>query len=390
MRILHTADWHLGRSLEGRSRLAEQAAFLDELVDIVNEEQVDLILVAGDNYDSVNPPAAAEELFYDSIARLSDAGQRPIIIIAGNHDNPERLTASDPLAARQGIHLVGLPTSLMIKIPIARVDEEAFIYPLPYPSEARLKELLSAEMDEQVLRQAYSARIGQLLQAKTAIFSPKTVNIVMSHIYVMGGAESESERPIQVGGAYTVDTAALAVNAQYTALGHLHRPQTLKADTLVRYSGSPLAYSFSEAGQSKSVTIIDVAPGGEPQVKEIPLRSGKPLVRWQAKQGIADVHRWIDEGKDHHAWIDLEVHVDHALSMEQIQALREAHGGIIAIRPIFPELEEQMIRMDRSQHSIDEMFREFYKRQTGGAEPEEALVELFLSLIDIPAGGEGA
>src|SRR5690606_36426643 len=119
-----------------------------------------------------------------------------------------------------------------------------------YPSESRLKELMTESLDEDVLRSAYSERIAQILAEHTKPFSEQTVNIVMSHIYVLGGAETESERPIQVGGAYTVDTAALNVNAQYTALGHLHRPQNIKAPSLIRYSGSPLAYSFSEAGQS--------------------------------------------------------------------------------------------------------------------------------------------
>ncbi|MER2141445.1 MAG: exonuclease subunit SbcD, partial [Priestia megaterium] len=111
MRLLHTADWHLGRTLEGRSRLAEQAQFLDELADIVEEEKVDAILMAGDAFDTVNPPAAAEQLFYESMSRLSNNGKRPIIVIAGNHDNPDRLSAASPLAVHQNITLLGLPTT---------------------------------------------------------------------------------------------------------------------------------------------------------------------------------------------------------------------------------------------------------------------------------------
>jgi exonuclease SbcD len=381
MRILHTADWHFGRTLEGRSRLKEQEDFIEELVELVQDQQIDLVLLAGDVYDSVNPPAAAEQLFYDGISRISDFGKRPVVVIAGNHDNPERLAASTPLAVKQGIHLVGFPTTAMQEIHIPRTDEQALVYALPYPSESRLKELLTESADEEVLRSAYSQRIAHILSQQAKHFSNRSVNLLMSHIYVLGGAETESERPIQVGGAYTVDTSALAVNAQYTALGHLHRPQTLKGPELIRYSGSPLAYSFSEAGQSKSVTVLEIKPGQAPELEEIYLRSGKPLVRWQAKKGIAEIHEWIDAGKDRNAWIDLEIHLDDSLSMEQIQGLRKVHEGIINIRPIFPEQTTSHSNQDQTNLPIDQLFRQFYTRQTGGAEPDEELVQLFLELI---------
>lgn len=385
MRVLHTADWHLGRSLEGRSRLEEQEAFLDELVEMVQKEMIDIVLVAGDVYDSVNPPAAAEELFYDALSRLSDFGKRAVVVIAGNHDNPERLAASDPLAVRQRIHLIGYPTHELQAIDVARTGEKALIYALAYPSESRLKELMSASVDEADLRQAYSERIAQLLAMHTSPFSQHTVNIVMSHLFVLGGAETDSERPIQVGGAYTVDPHAFHVEAQYVALGHLHRPQTLKrvqSDApLVRYSGSPLAYSFSEAGQSKSVTVLDMQPGRAPQLEELVLSSGRPLARWRAKQGLAQVYEWLDAGKDHQSWIDLEVHVNDALSMEDIQQLRKLHAGIVNIRPIFPEMAQEEAGVSAANLSIEELFRRFYMQQTGGGQPDDELVKLFLDII---------
>lgn len=382
MRILHTADWHFGRALEGRGRLAEQAAFVDELVRIVCEEQVDLVLIAGDVYDSVNPPAAAEQLFYEGISRLCDQGRRPVIAIAGNHDSPDRLSASGPLAARQGITLIGLPTAEVQFVDIARTGERAVVYGLPYPSEARLSELLSESSEEELLRSAYSARVGSLIRQQARHFKPDTVNVVMSHIYALGGAESESERPIQVGGAYTVDMAALDSGAQYTALGHLHRPQTLKAPGIVRYSGSPLAYSFSEAGQAKSVTLLDVQPGQAPLVTELLLSSGRPLVKWRAAGGLSQVHQWLDEGRDARAWIDLEIHMSDALTMEQIARLRKSHEGIVNIRPVYPEAEEAEAVSMQAGLPIDELFRRFYTRQSGGAQADEDLVRLFLELLE--------
>lgn len=379
MRILHTGDWHLGRTLEGRSRQKEQEQFIDELVEIADTHKVDLILMAGDVYDSVNPPAAAEQLFYDAAARLTANG-RPLVVISGNHDQPERVASVSPLVLRQGITLVGLPTSEPVTIQVVRTGEIAKIAALPYPSESRLGELLAGDSDENELRLAYSARVGKLMKLLGREFTPQSVNLAMSHIYVLGGTPSDSERPIQVGGAYTVDPSDLSCGAQYTALGHLHRAQRVKGEGMIRYSGSPLAYSFSEAGQAKSVTLIDAVPGAEPTFEEIYLRCGRPLVRWNSTGGIDEVYRWLDEGRDASAFIDLEIRLSEALSMSDIQRLRKSREGIIHIRPIYPQMEQELEQISRSRMPVQELFRKFYQRQTGGAEPEDSLIELFLEL----------
>jgi len=383
MRVLHTGDWHFGRSLEGRSRLAEQEAFVDELVRIAEEEAVDLVLVAGDVYDSVNPPAAAEQLYYEALTRLADGGRRAVAVIAGNHDHPERIAASAPLAVRSGIHLAGLPEAKPLVIGVPRTGETAVIAALPYPSESRLNELFVAEADERLLRAAYSERVGRLMAELASAFRPDAVNLAMSHLYVLGGVESDSERPIQVGGAYTVDPDALPAEAQYTALGHLHRPQRVAGRETVRYCGSPLAYSFSEAGQAKSVVLFEAVPGRPVEPREVLLSAGKPLVRWTATGGIAEVWRWLDEGRDPNAWIDLEIHVADLIAPEEIARLRKAHDGILHIRPVFPRDRE---REDggaaaRDRLPVDELFRRFYAQKTGGAEPDEATMRLFLELV---------
>lgn len=381
MRILHTGDWHLGRTLEGRSRQKEQEQFIDELVEIADAGQADLILMAGDVYDSVNPPAAAEQLFYDAAARLT-AGGRPLVVISGNHDQPERVASVSPLVRRQGITLVGMPTSEPVTVHAVRTGEIAKIAALPYPSEARLGELLAGESGEDELRLAYSARVGRLMKLLGREFTPQTVNLAMSHIYVLGGVESDSERPIQVGGAYTVDPTALSCGAQYTALGHLHRAQRVKGDGMIRYSGSPLAYSFSEAGQAKSVTMVDVAPGGEPVFEEIYLSCGRPLVNWKSSGGLQEVYSWLDEGRDANAFIDLELRLTEAMSLNDIQRLRKAREGIIHIRPVYPQMELELEQTARSRMPVQELFRKFYQRQTGGAEPEDELIRLFLELAE--------
>ncbi|MEH7383673.1 exonuclease SbcCD subunit D [Bacillus sp. JJ1533] len=394
MRILHTADWHLGRSLEGRSRLKEQAQFLDELVKIVEEEKIDVVLMAGDAFDTVNPPAVAEQLFYESIARLSNGGKRPVSIIAGNHDNPDRLSAAAPLAQKQGIQLLGLPTIDVQTIYVPTTNETLKLAALPYPSESRLAEVLSDSHEELMLRDKYDQRIQGIFAEMSKTFTPESINIAMSHIYVTGGSSTDSERPIEVGGAYTVAATSLPEAAQYVALGHLHRPQMVsRAKTMARYSGSPLAYSFSEAGYAKSVTILDAKPSQPIEMSELFLSSGKPLVRWKAKEGLAQVYAWLDEGKDANAWIDLEIYVTNALSIEEIHRLRKHHSGIIHIRPVFEELEnEQAERTVNTNTPIDELFVRFYEKQTGGAKPEPELTKLFLELItdDVDEDGDEA
>lgn len=380
MRILHTGDWHLGRTLEGRSRLEEQSAFLDELVSIAQDQQADLILMAGDVYDSVNPPAAAESLYYEAAARLADNG-RKFVAIAGNHDQPERISAVSPLVSRRGIELIGLPTTTPVTVNVERTGETAIIAALPYPSEARLNELLSIDADEQELRLAYSERVGKIMAQMGTYYQPNTVNLAMSHLYVLGGVESDSERPIQIGGAYTVDPSALDIGAQYTALGHLHRPQAVKGNGLIRYSGSPLSYSFSEAGQAKSVMMVDVAPGQAPQLQEIYLNSGRPLVKWSCRGGLQELYRWLDEERDRNAFIDLEVFLTEAMSMGDIQTIRKSHEGILHIRPVYTGVEADEETYNRSQVPLPDLFRKFYERQTGGAEPEDELVDLFLQLV---------
>ncbi|MCK9909931.1 exonuclease subunit SbcD, partial [Microbacteriaceae bacterium K1510] len=170
---LHTADWHFGRLLEGRDRREEQAGFVDELCRIVEEQSIDLVLIAGDVYDSVNPPAWAEELFYDALERLAAGGTRGVVVIAGNHDQPERVRAAAPLAYKHGIVLLGLPKEAALvhnntnleervriidagpswfEISVPGVEHHAVVLALPYPSESRLKELLSESFTQEQMQ----------------------------------------------------------------------------------------------------------------------------------------------------------------------------------------------------------------------------------------------
>ncbi|MGI6358661.1 MAG: exonuclease SbcCD subunit D [Bacillota bacterium] len=407
MRILHTSDWHLGRALEGHNRQPEQEQFVDEICALAADQAVHLVLIAGDVFDNYNPPAWAEQLFCDALDRLSQSGRRAVAVIAGNHDSPDRLSAVRPLATNQGIVIAGLPLEQpllfsrpratervralaqgegWLELAVPGCEHTAILSLLPYPSESRLGRLLSEDLEEYSLRDAYSQMVNEILQRQAAHYRGDTINLAVSHLFVQGGSASDSERPIQVGGACTVAVDHLPAAAQYIALGHLHRPQQLKsAPAPAYYSGSPLAYSFSEANQSKAVYLVDVQPGQAAAVTAIPLQSGIPLERWTCTQGLEEAWQRIDNRQGRPAWVDLEVHVPQPISNQEIARLRQAWPTLINLRPVLPgqELEEREERL--ATLALPDIFDRFYRRRRNGAAPSAELVQMFVQLADAVA-----
>ena len=402
MRILHTSDWHLGKSLEQVSRIEEQREFIDCLCKTVEEQKIDLVLVAGDIYDTYNPSAAAEELFYDAINRLNEKGKRAIVVIAGNHDNPERLCAASPLAYKNGIILLGYPGSDPGEYQIGEVDikiadsgagwlelcvpgceHHAVLITMPYPSEARLEEVLSREADEGVLQRAYSEKIGSIFSALGAKFRDDTVNLIVAHLFLLGGSTSDSERTLQVGGAMTVNPGIMPEKTHFAALGHLHRPQEIRnAVCPVFYAGSPLAYSFSETEYSKAVYIVDAMPGEKAVVTPVYLDCGKPLRKWVADEGIGQAIKWCEEGRDPNAWIDLEIVTDRVFTGEEQKSLRSLHPGIINIRLRLKTEEVEILSpQSREGRKIDDLFSDYYKYRMGTDMPEE-LMKAFIEVLN--------
>ncbi|SHJ19002.1 exonuclease SbcCD subunit D [Desulfofundulus thermosubterraneus] len=402
LRILHTSDWHLGKTIGGHRRWDEQEQFIEEIALLARDEGVHLVLLAGDVFDTENPPARAEELYFDALSRLAVDG-RQVVVIAGNHDQPERLAAPAPLAVRQGVHILGRPGDVLPPGPGVLKSGPSYlvlqgpgwpcpavILALPYPSEARLGELLTPSLEEAAERQAaYSRRVAAFLKQLAGFCRPGAVNLAVSHLYMYGGQISDSERTLSLGGAYSVDPGAFPREVQYVALGHLHRPQeVVGAPVPCRYSGSPLAYSFSEAGQAKGVVLVEAFPGRPVHFREITLNSGRPLVRWRATGGYEEVLAWCRAGRDERAWIDLEVHAAAPLTREQVEQLREMRPGIIDIRTVLPEQEgEAAGTPDVGALPLDELFKLFYRQQTGGGEPPTDLVRIFLELLE-PAAEE--
>lgn len=401
MKILHTADWHLGKRLHDINRIGEQRQILDEIVHISNREKVDLILIAGDLFDTFNPPTEAVELFYSTLHRLSNQGQRAVVAIAGNHDSPERIEAPHPLAAACGIILNGKPDT---SIPPFKLEsgleltrsEGGFIelkipslaYPVrliltPYANEFTYKKFLGKDQPEAALRGILEARWKYLGEKYC---DQSGVNLLMAHLYFMNRnapppEETEDEKSIlHQGGAPAIYPENLPEQIQYVALGHLHRPQQVDAEIPLVYSGSPLAYSFSEADQRKQVEIVEVDPGAAPRMRSIVLRKGKKLTR-QRFEDIDGAVCWL---QDHpHVFVELTVVSDTYLGSKEKKRLYEVHEGIVAI---IPELSSQ-VPEEGSRESLDlskdlkSLFEDYFKYKKGQA-PNQSLLKMLDEIIN--------
>ncbi|MGM9987819.1 MAG: exonuclease SbcCD subunit D [Bacillaceae bacterium] len=394
MKILHTADWHLGKSLEGYSRLGEQKQFLERFLEIVEEQDIDLILHAGDVYDTFNPPAAAEKLFYETMKVLSKQKERAIVIIAGNHDNPERLEAVLPLAKEHGIIIVGTPNSVVqpgtygactvinsgkgfIELEIR--GERTVIITLPYPSEKRLGEVFQGEKEEDI-HLSYTERLGSLFADLEKHYRDDTINLAMSHLYVVGGEMTDSERMIQLGGTYAVELKHLPLKAQYIALGHLHKTQTYqKSNTPIVYSGSPLQYSKKERNNKNSVYVLQAKAGEAIKVERIYLETYKHIEVWKCSN-VEEAIKQCEEHQEDDSWVYLEIQTNRILTPDEIKKMKTLKKDIIEIRPILNDIqiEEEEIR-DLNDVNLEEIFTNFYTTKTNTV-PSQELVELFLEL----------
>ncbi|QKW26486.1 exonuclease SbcCD subunit D [Streptomyces seoulensis] len=272
MRLLHTSDWHLGRSFHRVSMLDAQAAFLGHLTATVRERDVDAVVVSGDVYDRAVPPLAAVELFDDALHRLAGLGV-PTVMISGNHDSARRLGVGAGLIDRAGIHLRTEPAACATPVVLADAHGDVAFYGLPYLEPALVKDAFGVEKagHEQVLAAAMDR-----VRADLATRPRSTRSVVLAHAFVTGGEASDSERDITVGGVAAVP-AGVFDGVDYAALGHLHGCQTITER--VRYSGSPLPYSFSEAAHRKSVWIVDLDADGSVTAERVDCPVPRPLAR---------------------------------------------------------------------------------------------------------------
>lgn len=395
MKILHTADWHLGKYLDRFSRIEEQREVMDEIISITNEQEVDLVLVAGDLFDSFNPGTEAIELFYKTLKRLSNNGKRPVIAISGNHDSPNLIDAPDPLARECGIILIGHPNTTVIPFNnehfsirnsiegMFEIWLEEYEYPVrimhtPYANETRLRQYFG-ENKKDALNTLLSDNWEKIA---TTHFDDTGVNLLVAHLYINSrGAElleePEGERPIKVGNADLVYSDAIPSQVQYTALGHLHSFKNVgTASHPAIYSSSPLSYSFSEAGQTKYVVIINAHPGSRVEYEKISLKKGKPLIR-KTFNSVDLAVSWLQAHPEY--LVELTIESETFLKTAERKALYESHGGIVYLIPKLKNTKEQSahngeIDLNRE---MTELFKDYFKSKFNGQEPNEELMDLF-------------
>lgn len=404
MKILHTADWHLGKRLNEFSRMEEQREVLEEICRIAEENAVDAVLIAGDLYDTFSPSNEAIELFYKTLHRLAAGGKRVVIGIAGNHDSPDRIDAPDPLARACGIILAGRPKAITKECKMESglevlKSEPGFLelrlpgyqYPLrllltPYANEATMRQHLGEEDKEEELRQTLQHHWQELANAHC---DSKGVNMLMAHLYFMEkGAPApeedlEGEKPIlHMGGAQAIYSENIPPQIQYVALGHLHRYQVVsKSPCPIIYSSSPLAYSFSEAHQPKFVILLEAEPGQPVKINPVRLEKGRTLVRKEFSE-IEAALQWLQENP--HTFVELTLVSDTYIDAPTKKALLKAHDGIVSIIPKITGEKEgagSQAKKVNLQQSREALFRDYF-RQRKGQEPNEDLMALFKEVVD--------
>jgi exonuclease SbcD len=285
MRFLHTGDWHLGRTIRGRSRMDECARVLDEVCGIAHDEAVDVVLIAGDTFDNFSPPADAQKLLYETLRRLVSDGAR-VVMIAGNHDSAPRMDALAGILELAGVHAIGAPPGdrdyRALRIASRDGSEGATIVAVPWIPEhlAVQYEALFGPRDE--AQTQYAGNMERALRFYCASFDATTVNVLLAHMMVSGTivGEAGGERTLHLGDTFAVLPSMLPSTANYVALGHVHRPQPVANAPVAGgsfYAGSLLQLDFGEAEQKKSVRLVEVHHGTPAESRAVPITGGKTL-----------------------------------------------------------------------------------------------------------------
>jgi len=402
LKILHTADWHLGKRLQEFSRLEEQKEVLEEIIQITDREAVDLVLLAGDIFDSFNPSHEAVELLYKTLKRLSNNGQRPIIAISGNHDSTQFVEAPDPLAREMGIFFYSrydtvIPTgkfengievlrseSGFVEMKLPKSESPIRIILAPYANEVLLKTYLGAVDREQEFR-GLMAEKWETLAEKYC--DEKGINLFIGHFFFtkegeVPQAEPESERPIlHVGGTQSLYTHHIPGQIQYAALGHLHRYHAVGKEPFpIVYSSSPLAYSFSEADQQKQVVIIEAKPGEKANHRAVGLEKGRPLYR-KTFDNLPDTIQWLEQNP--YCFVEITYITEHSIDAATRKAIMKAHDGIVNLIPQIknPQGQESLsLKAEDLEKDMVSLFKMYFKSERG-QEPNDELLGIFKEVI---------
>jgi DNA repair protein SbcD/Mre11 len=373
MRFIHTADWHVGRLFHGVHLTDDQAFALEQLIDLAKQARADAVLVAGDIYDRAIPPPEAVKLLDEVLFRLTVDAKVPVVLIGGNHDSPDRLGFGARLLTGQRLHIFGPLAPQVTPVVIEDRAGPVYIYAVPYAEPPVVREQLQSDTirDHNAAMQALIARVRQS-------HPPGGRAILMTHAFVVGGEESESERPLSVGGADAVDVACLE-GFSYVALGHLHRPQSAGRDC-VQYAGSLLKYSFSEADHTKSVHVVDMDPLGHCTIERIRLTVRRDV---RCIQGyLADILKGSKSGENPQDYLMVTL-LDTGAILDAMGKLREVYPNVLHIdRPALTGNGQMHTgRADHRRMNDAELFAAFFSEVTG-VELTTAETSAYTTVVD--------
>ena len=372
MRFIHTADWHLGRLFFGRHLTDDQAHLLDELVHLARDARAEAVVIAGDIYDRAVPPVEAVELFDDTLSRLLLDEKIKVLYIAGNHDSAARLGFGSRLLAGGGVFVAGQLQADAAPIVLDDAHGKVAFSLLPYMEPATVRFAYGEAAEELA---GFDEATSFAVARAAALVPEGCRSVAVAHAFIAGGASSDSERPLSVGGSDSVSPACFA-RFSYTALGHLHAPQQAGAAN-IRYAGSLMKYSFSEAGQRKGATVVDLAADGTVSVEEVPLAAPHDLavVRGTLEEILEDRERFPKS--EEYTAVEL---------MDKGPVL-DAHGKLSRIYPNVlqvtrPGLMEQAGALreqgrKKLERPDDVLFGEFFADMTGETLDEAQKKELF-------------
>lgn len=381
MRLIHTADWHLGRRLKGVDRTPEIEDALHALYNEATELDVDAVLVAGDLFDAPNPPADAERVAYRFFCRLQEAGI-PAIVIAGNHDSATRLDGVSNLLSLAGVHALGrvrLAQSGGV-ISVRTRGGDLCVGALPFASERRL---LTADelwtLDDVEQRASYRDTIAMLMKNLAGGFGSNSVNILMAHVALENAKLSHSEVPFYTRDAYSLAEAVLPPEAQYIALGHIHTRQEVKAPAPTYYSGSLIQVDFGEADEEKGYNLITVEPNRPAKVEFRPLPLTRRLTVLHCDAGdmddVLEAHR--DPDHLYKVIIKLEAPV-----VGLADRVRKICPNALQIEPRYPNAPDIVAQsIDPQQFSPREAYMRFYGERVG-ADPQPDVLNAFMHLFE--------
>ncbi len=366
MKFIHTSDWHIGRQFHNVSLLEDQRHVLNQILDYIEKESVDAVVIAGDIYDRSIPPAAAVELLDEVLNKICSELGVPIILIPGNHDSAERLRFASRQLKKSGLHIIGDFDQITDPVVVSVADVEVNFYGIPYNDPETIRNRYEVEVKNH--DEAHTYLIDLINSAK----SEKAINVLISHCFIDGAEESESERPLSIGGADRVSYESF-VDFDYVALGHLHSPQ-YKGKKYICYSGSILKYSFSEQHQKKGITLVEMDASGLKSTKHLPL---KPLHNMRIIED--ELNTITEQGKvdpDNEDYLLVRLTDKHAI-LDPMGKLRDVYPNVLHLeKPGMLDTGEHKISRDKLKRGELEMFRDFFtqvSRQKLTPEQDDAI-----------------